>query len=251
MNTLLIISIVITIAALGMYWMAKREVGTVKKEAVDLERKYALLDVKYGNEERENIFFSSEIEKLRKEFNAQSDELKQEKEKSKNLIWLIDTQYKPDLEKFKEELASLQQLAVQEISQDPKLFEPVRNGDFFLDFRTLIDWSSIEISLVDLIADAKLFEVFTSLLNVGLLPKPIQEDIDYQKDNGQIIIWTQEFNEDGDVIRAFTWREITTQILNKKEIITKYLNAVIQDSDRAMVIHKALSNKPARKEVAA
>lgn len=131
---------------------------------------------------------------------------------------------------------------------DPK---PVRLEDlqYELEYKGEISWSSLEINIALLIADNKLFDVFKKLLNSNLLPESIQEQIDFQLDGLTVVIWCQNFDEEGTPIRSLTWLEIIEQIINKKRIITDYLNGVIQESNRAMVVHQALYEKP-RKEVA-
>jgi hypothetical protein len=85
-------------------------------------------------------------------------------------------------------------------------------------------------------------------IEIILLPASIEDKIDYQRDSSQVVIWTQEFDEVGEAANSYTWKQITDQILTKKQIVTDYLHGVIQDSDRAMVVHQALTSKP-KKEV--
>lgn len=246
MNTILIISIILTIVAAGLYFMAKREVEK-QKESV----KYWM--DRYDLEEKSNLEYSETI----KSYENALIQASQEKDQLSQKLDRAESEYSKCedlLNAKKEELANFQQLILEHENSrsvtDTKLFEAVKTDDFPFQFRTLIDWADIEIAISDLIDDKKLFEVFISLLNSNLLPDSIIQTIDYNKGDGQVIIYTQEFNEEGEVLRALTWREITDQILSKKQIVTDYLKTVIQDSDRAMVVHQALSNKKG-KEVAA
>ena len=233
--------------------MAKREVEK-QKESV----KYWM--DRYDSEEKRSLEYINKISSLEIDFHELSKTLNQvikERDETFESLERAESEYSKCedlLNAKKEELANFQQLILEHENSrsvaDTKLFEPVKTDEFPFQFRTLIDWADIEIAISDLIDDKKLFEVFISLLNSNLLPDSIIQTIDYNKGDGQVIIYTQEFNEEGEVLRALTWREITDQILSKKQIVTDYLKTVIQDSDRAMVVHQALSNKKG-KEVAA
>lgn len=115
-----------------------------------------------------------------------------------------------------------------------------------IEYKGQISTNSLEINSSLLIGDNKLFDVFKRLLNSNLLPESIKDKLDFQEKELSIIIWTQEFDEDGHPIKCLSWKQIIDQIKDKKQLITEYLQGVIQESNRAMVVHQALSEKPAK-----
>jgi hypothetical protein len=231
MNTLINILPWLLFAAAGvLYFFSNR---TVKKQKsvidskseniIELKKSISIFqkDLMISNEENQTLI-------------SRNHELNREKDDFKSRILSLENENYAITKELDKGLNQIEPNA-------PLLFQ---NLDHTIDYKGKITWTSLEINIALLIEDMRLFDVFKKLLNSKLLPDSIQEQIDLQQDDLSVKIWCQNFNPDGDPWQSLTWLEIIEQIINKKLIITNYLQEVIQDSNRAMVVHQALSEKP-------
>lgn len=163
----------------------------------------------------------------------------------KNLV----KEYNEENEKYTKRIKSLEDenyAITKELdnSSQPSRNAPVFIKDFDFIYKSEIRANSIKLALSLLIGDNQLFDVFKRLLNSKLLPDSIAEAIHLQPKTLEVLIWTQDYNEDGEPTNSLSWNEIVTQMAHKKRIINEYLLNVIQDSNRAMVVHQALNDVP-------
>jgi hypothetical protein len=247
MSLLELMLLLVAIAAGGLYYFTKQIVKEQKKELQDSNLRYQeiiLLNQKYLEKDRQRV---TEIEHLTQLMKEHGEDFRAEVREKQELQSLYDNakeEIREHLEKIKE-LNYEVETSYREPSNQPILLQ---NIDVAIDYKGQITWTTLEISIALLIADNKLFDVFKKLLNSKLLPESIQEQIDFQLDGLMVVIYCQEFDEEGTPVRSLTWYEIILQIINKKQIITDYLNGVIQESNRAMVVHEALSEKPVKEK---
>lgn len=242
MNAIEIILLLAVIASGAMYYLKIKEVKKLNQEKDDawMKEKFWQQEYKSVNEKIEKIssqFLNANSELLKCKYDFGALEIEQEK----LLGSLQNLQDERDALKSALEFNPV-------VPEELRFNKPVNPGDFEFEYRGQFNWGWIDITLYDLIGDEKLHGVFLSLLKSNLLPQSIEEAIDYNRVRSEVRIFTQKTDEIGTPITSYTWKQITDQILTKKQIVTDYLHGVIQDSDRAMVVHQALTSKP-KKEV--
>mgnify|MGYP005749300285 CR=1 FL=1 len=245
MNTILIISIILTIVAAYLYWMAKREVNTLKHDINHFK-------------EVESINYQT-IEKQKEKIGEVSITLNQvikERDETYESLERAESEYSKCedlLNAKKEELANFQQLILEHEKSksvaDTKVFEAVFIDQLSFKHKGEISTNSLIINSALLIGDNRLFDVLKRLINSKLLPDSITEKSGLNVKDLSITVWTQKFTEEGEYDRCMTWREIIQEMMDKKNLITDYLNNVIQESNRAMVVHSALTEKNTKEEV--
>ncbi|HAH35147.1 MAG TPA: hypothetical protein DCL81_00895 [Algoriphagus sp.] len=225
MNTILnILPWLIAIACAALYLVDRIKLTSLKKS-------YEKLDNRYVLEERYNLEKNLTIDSLKNELSEVRKELKVSTDENnilKSKVSLLE-----DLTKVG---------ATERINE---ILEPVLPEPIFR-YKGAIYNNSLQINISLLIGDNRLFDVFKRLLNSNLLPESIKERLDFKEKELTIIIWTQEFDEDGHPIKCLSWKQILDQMTAKKQLITEYLQEVIQESNRAMVVHQALSEKTAK-----
>lgn len=246
MNTIEIIALLAIIAIGILYYLKFQQVKKLKEEISTHDKKMQDLSwlVENHRNAEKNAIEQSLIDQQKSQLlEAANSEMKSDLDQLQIHIENLET----DNHRLQSQLDQAQE-QVRENTLDFNIIDPVRQTDFPYSFQADIDWGTINLSIKDLIGDDKLLEVFNSLVKSNLLPESIKDSIDYEPKEQICYIYTNTHDEEGDTISSLSWKGITNQILNKKQIVTDYLRGVIQDSDRAMVVHMALTSKP-KKEV--
>lgn len=124
--------------------------------------------------------------------------------------------------------------------------EPKYSSETFpYKFTSEIRSNAIELSVFDLISDQPedVKKAFAGLVTANVFPVSISEKIDLDIERESVLIWARSFDEDGYIGNSFSWDTIISQILHKKQTLSDYLLKVIDDSNRAMVVSRVLTEK--------